>query len=661
MNGGKPHRKEQRWFAARLLILLPLFSGCLDFTAAKLACFDAGACKGEAVDPPSVVTTVPTNAKMNVGVNDALVITFSREMDPATVTVQLTPPDGLAAAEWDDTNTTAVFVPAAPLRYATQYTARVNGSDARMRTAMKEHIFSFTTQAAPDMTAPTLVSSLPTSGAMNVPVTATLQLDFSEAMDRQSLIIISNPPRDFGAPTWMGNSQTVRFLDAGTPLDPLTDYTLGIDARDVAGNPLAGSGTIVFTTAAPPDTSPPIVVSMSPPAGSTGISPNTDLSFSFSEPVKAMATSALSVTPPIPNLTCALDFAGVLMTCNPPVDLAGDAGYTVRVRSGADGGTGRVEDLAGNVMAQDFVATFVTSAVPDTTRPTVVSFYPDAGALGLPYNPFMRVTFSEPMDKAATQAAIQVSSPNGVTGSYSWDVSGRTVTFTPTPPQGGFPHSTSFAWQVGTGAKDLAGNTLMLTQQYTFRVRRQVTTTMTSQPADGYLREIGATRTPYASYAFTYVGDNSVNDAYRTFFYFDFAGTGGIPTNALGIVTAQLEFDIYARIGDPRTSLGGLLYAESIPWVSPFGSLQWSSAAIQVPSCGLFCFNGYILDDAVGHKTTYVTNHVSQALPSRHILFRVRYPNEEDNQSDNDYVAIRTSEYSTSSQRPQLQVTYEVP
>ncbi len=659
MNSSTVHA-ERRGFGLGVLLVLPLLSGCLDFTAAKLACFDAGGCKGESLDPPSVITTVPTNAKMNVGVNDALVITFSREMDPSTVTVQLTPPDGLAAAEFDDTKTTALFVPAAPLRYATQYTARVNGSDAQMRTAMKEHIFSFTTQGAPDMTAPTLVSSLPTSGAMNVPVTATLQLDFSEAMDRESLIIISNPPRDFGAPTWMGNSQTVRFLDAGTPLDPLTDYTLGIDARDVAGNPLAGSGTIVFTTAAPPDTSPPIVVSMSPPAGSTGISPNTDLSFSFSEPVKAMATSALSVSPPIANLTCALDFAGVLMTCNPPVDLAGDAGYTVRVRSGADGGTGRVEDLAGNVMAQDFVATFVTSAVPDTTRPTVVSFYPDAGQLGLPYTPLMRVTFSEPMDKAATQAALQVSSPNGVTGSYSWDVSGRTVTFTPTPPQGGFPHSTNFAWQVGTGARDLAGNTLMTTQQYTFRVRRQVTTTMTSLAADGYLRETGVTRTAYPSFAYTYVGDNFSNDAFKTFFYFDFAVSGGIPTNVLGIVTAQLELDIYARVGDPRGSLGTLV-AESLPWASPFGASQWSSAAIQVPSCGFFCLNGYFLDDSVGRKTTYVTNHVTQALPARRIMFRLQYTKDEDNQSDSDYVAIRASEYTTASQRPQLQVTYEVP
>lgn len=647
-----------RWTGPALGVLGLLLSGCLDFTAAKLACFDGGGCKSDMVTPPSIVTTTPTNGRMNVKVSDALVVTFSREMDRSTVTMELTPPDGLAPPEWDDGSTTALFVPAVPLRYATMYTVRINGAGALDRAQLKEHIFSFTTESAPDMVAPSLVSSLPMNAAMSVAVTATLQLDFSEAMDRDSLSVISNPPRDFGMPTWMGNSQTVRFLTAPMPFEALTDYTLAIDATDVAGNPLSGTGTIVFTTGPAPDTTAPTVVSMSPPAGTPGVSINTNISISFSEPVKPAVTQALVVTPVVPGLPCVLDTAGVLMTCDPPMNLQGDAGYTVRLRSGADGGTGRVEDLAGNVMAVDFIGTFATSAAPDTTAPMVVSFTPDAGALGQPRNPLMRVTFSEPMDKAATQGALVVSSPNAITGTYSWDLSGRTVTFTPTPPQGGFAYGTTISWQVGTGARDLAGNTLPVTQQYTFRVVREFSATLTATAADGYLREVGVTRTAFPTSTYSYAGDTSTNDAYKTFLYFDFAS---LPTNIIRVQTASLGIHIVSRIGDPKGSLGGWLTVESIPWVSPFGSAQWSVAPIPSPCIG-FCFANVFTDDSGGgRRTAYVTGHVSTALSGRRVLFRLAYPQEEDNDSDYDYVYIRTSEALTVSERPTLTIEYEAP
>lgn len=645
-----------------LLLCFPLLAGCLDFTQAKLACFDAGYCKLPAGDPPSVVLTTPPNAKTNVGVNDALIVLFSREMDRTTVTLQLSPPDGVTTPDWDDANTEAVFLPAAPLRYSTSYTVRINGQAASDRAALVEHVFSFTTEATPDMVPPTLNGSLPVNGANNVALSSTLQLDFSEVMLQSSLSIISNPPRDFGPATWMGNGQTVRFLAPPMPFAASTDYTLAVDATDTAGNPLAGSGTIVFTTAAPPDTSAPTVVSMSPPSGSMMISPaaNVNISLSFSEPVKPSATTALTVMPAIANLTCSLDVAGVLMTCaHAATPLQTSTNYTVRLRGGPDGGT---YDLANNPLAADFVGTFQTGAVPDTTPPTVVAFTPDAGAAGLPYYPQMRVTFSEAMDKAATQAALVVSSPNGTTGTYAWDQTGRIVTFTPTAPQGGFAHSTNFAWQVGTGAKDLAGNALATTQQYSFRVRRQVTTVMTSLAADGYLREVGSTRTATTGSNAAYVGDNSAGDAFKTFLYFDFAGANGIPTTSLGVVSASLAIDISANINDPSAALGGPLQAESISYVVPFASAQWSASAYTIPSCGFLCIQGYFIDDSVGRHSIGVTNHVIDALSRRHILFRLNFPNDESaSTGTSSYVTVLTSEAASAADRPQLTVVYEVP
>ncbi len=81
--------------------------------------------------PPQLVSTVPANSAPNVPLNQAVSATFSKAMNPLTITTgtyQLTGPGGIATAgtvSYDAIDFIATFTPTAPLIASTTYTATV--------------------------------------------------------------------------------------------------------------------------------------------------------------------------------------------------------------------------------------------------------------------------------------------------------------------------------------------------------------------------------------------------------------------------------------------------------------------------------------------------------------------------------------------------------
>jgi hypothetical protein len=87
------------------------------------------------ITPPQVVSTVPANAATNVALNQNVSATFSKAMNPLTITTatfQLTGPGGSAIAgtvSYDAVNFIATFTPSAPLTASSSYIATVtNGA-----------------------------------------------------------------------------------------------------------------------------------------------------------------------------------------------------------------------------------------------------------------------------------------------------------------------------------------------------------------------------------------------------------------------------------------------------------------------------------------------------------------------------------------------------
>ena len=106
-------------------------------------------------------------------------------------------------------------------------------------------------------------------------------------------------------------------------------------------------------------------------------------------------------------------------------------------------------------------------AEPDSTPPAVASVSPGDGQVGVARTTGVSVTFSEPMDKSATEAAfalVRRSDGAQVAGTSSW--SENTLTFRPAAP---LEQATDYAAKVGVGARDAAGNALAVEKAWSFR------------------------------------------------------------------------------------------------------------------------------------------------------------------------------------------------
>ncbi|MGN6563889.1 MAG: Ig-like domain-containing protein, partial [Thermomicrobiales bacterium] len=106
---------------------------------------------------------------------------------------------------------------------------------------------------------------------------------------------------------------------------------------------------------------------------------------------------------------------------------------------------------------------YVATYAADTTPPTVASTTPAAGATGVPTTTTIAITFSEAMNRTATQSAFSVTP--AIPGNFSWDANGVTMTFTPTAT---LANSATYTATVSTGARDLAGNALVTTKTWSF-------------------------------------------------------------------------------------------------------------------------------------------------------------------------------------------------
>jgi len=145
------------------------------------------------------------------------------------------------------------------------------------------------------------------------------------------------------------------------------DVPAGVATADATGYLNLAStnqgNTIVF------DTTPPTIISVTPPDGATGVAVATNVTVTFSEPVNgAKALGFINMPYFIPaTITLAADRRSV--TLDPGMDLADATLHTVFLANGDTGAVG-VTDDAGNPLAAEFISSFTTVA-PDVAPLTV--------------------------------------------------------------------------------------------------------------------------------------------------------------------------------------------------------------------------------------------------------------------------------------------------
>src|SRR5205807_2599848 len=146
-----------------------------------------------------------------------------------------------------------------------------------------------------------------------------------------------------------------------------------------------------------------------------------------------------------------VNYSGVTATFSPAANLAPRTTYTASISAGA-------KDLAGNALVADFVWSFTTGVIPDTTAPTVSATVPANSATGVGITAQIATTFSEPMDVSTINTSTFTLKQGTIPVAGTVNYSGVPATFSPTA----FPSTTLFrSASISAGAKDLAGNALV--------------------------------------------------------------------------------------------------------------------------------------------------------------------------------------------------------
>jgi N-acetylneuraminic acid mutarotase len=213
--------------------------------------------------PPTVVSTSPIAGASGVDVKAAATATFSEPMSAATITSStFILKDGsnntvAASVAYDALAYQAKLRPSAQLAFNQTYTATVTTGvrDASGNALAADHVFSFTTAASTDNTAPVVQSVSPASGstcaATSGSVTASFDEDIDPATVNGSSFGLTGPGSSTVSGTVAYNSRTASFTPASA-LASNTVYTAALTTAitDLAGNHLAASYPWSFTTSA---------------------------------------------------------------------------------------------------------------------------------------------------------------------------------------------------------------------------------------------------------------------------------------------------------------------------------------------------------------------------------------------------------------------------
>jgi uncharacterized repeat protein (TIGR01451 family) len=187
--------------------------------------------------PPFIVATDPADGMTSVPVTATVVVTFSEEMEPSSLLVGAEPDPGGWNAQWSYTNTVLALTHD-PFAYDTSYTLTVQAQDMLGDDLVAGPVpnpWSFDTeQAPPDF--PYIVVTEPADGEMDVPLTATVVVTFSEAISTTTFSLTAEPDPGGWSATWL-YSDTVVLLDH-TAFASETTYTLTVWAEDVEGESL---------------------------------------------------------------------------------------------------------------------------------------------------------------------------------------------------------------------------------------------------------------------------------------------------------------------------------------------------------------------------------------------------------------------------------------
>jgi hypothetical protein len=310
------------------------------------------------------------------------------------------------------------------------------------------------------VTVPSVVSTIPANGAVNVAVNTPINATFSIAMKPTTLTATTFTVTGPGGPV----AGAVAYSDLTATFTPTanlaygTTYTATVTngAEDAGGTSLYGNYMWTFTTITPP----PTVVSTIPANGAANVSIGQTVSATFSESMNSatISGSTVTVTGPGGAVAGTVTYSGATATFTPAAALGYSTAYTATITTGA-------QDLAGTPLVANYVWTFTTITPP----PSVIATIPVNAATGVPINQVLGATFNEAMNCAtiASPATTFILAGPGTTAvAGTVGCVGAVTTFT---PAAALAFNTVYIATITTGAQNLARAPLGANYVWIFR------------------------------------------------------------------------------------------------------------------------------------------------------------------------------------------------
>jgi hypothetical protein len=363
--------------------------------------FTAGTAADNAA--PTIISEAPTNNASNIGTNAALSVSFSKAINPITVTGSTMKLTAGATTEVPSTisfsndNTRVSIVPQAPLPASTQVTVAINGVTSQSGVALTVPNTVFNTMASPDFTPPFVTNTSVTSGQTNVPINSSFSMTFNKPMDIGTLAANVNNVNVWdsafgnGIPeiiTWSADQTTLYFAPSSLLV---VGHSYGLESyglTDLDGNVQQGFD-VIFTTSFVSNPTVPAVVDTNPENTEGAVPVNATAQILFNEPINPASISQITLTnggTPV-AFTPSFTDANQLLVLTPTLPLAPGASYLLTI-------TG-VADTAGNGMTVPVPVTFTTGPTFDLVHPSVTLADPPNGTTGVGTNVHPHVVFSE--------------------------------------------------------------------------------------------------------------------------------------------------------------------------------------------------------------------------------------------------------------------------
>lgn len=206
----------------------------------------------------------------------------------------------------------------------------------------------------------------------------------------------------------------------------------------------------------------PLVLSVTPANGTTGVPVTQIVSATFSEAMNPATITSSTFTLTGPGTTPvagSVTFSGVTATFTPTAKLSPLTLYTATITTGA-------RDPINNGLATNFVWIFTTAAIP-----SVIAVNPLPASTGVPLNQKLTATFNLPMNSTSlTTAGTFILALGGVggasvPGSVVFDTGSNSAVFSPTAA---LTANTQYTATVTTAAQSTSGNNLAANFNWSF-------------------------------------------------------------------------------------------------------------------------------------------------------------------------------------------------